>query len=527
MTEPSKPSEALKTPSFAAMSAKDRLLAKIQEDPSMPTLGVAVAKVVEITSSSADSVSTLAHFVLADVALTQKILRLSNTIHYRNVSSPPVTTISRAIYLLGFNAIKNSAMAMLLVDGFANKRQAYNVRKELIHSLCASMIASELARQGKFPDAEECAVVALFKNIGKVLVASFDHQLHEQIRVRQTVEPEQAWEIVTALLGCSYQRFGELVLQEWKMPDGIIQALQPLPHGELKKATHRTEWLRHVASFSDELASLLIHGEYDESNADMVARCEPLIKRYGRCLEIDQESLEDMLRRVETETRQLANSMDIAMPSFWTDGMNAQIRVNEIGSEFMLRNLDADSMHEAPRYPSGKPSNARDLLLAGVQDVTQMLAADQVKLNDMFLLVLETLYTGLGFRFATICLRDVQHSRYTARASLGHLYMERQKGFVLPTSPEDTLFHVAMINNNDLVVANALHPKIQGLLPAWHKKLLPDTRSFMILPLVVNHKPLGFFYADRVHTAEEGVPADETSLIKTLKSQLITAIVRK
>ena len=115
----------------ATETPRDMLLAKIKEDKGLPTLGAAISKVVEITSSGEDSVSELAHFVLSDIGLTQKILRLSNTIHYRTTSSLPVTTVSRAIFLLGFNAVKTSATAMLLVDCFSDKKQAQSVRKEL------------------------------------------------------------------------------------------------------------------------------------------------------------------------------------------------------------------------------------------------------------------------------------------------------------------------------------------------------------------------------------------------------------
>jgi hypothetical protein len=46
------------------------------------------------------------------------------------------------------------------------------------------------------------------------------------------------------------------------------------------------------------------------------------------------------------------------------------------------------------------------------------------------------------------------------------------------------------------------------------------------LPLVIENKALGLFYADRALTAEEGVPADETALIKTLKGQLMSAMIK-
>jgi len=45
-----------------------------------------------------------------------------------------------------------------------------------------------------------------------------------------------------------------------------------------------------------------------------------------------------------------------------------------------------------------------------------------------------------------------------------------------------------------------------------------------VLPLVVQRKPFGFFYADRALPAPEGVPADEAALIKTLKGQVLAAL---
>ena len=514
-------------PHHSSETPRNILLTKIKEDKGLPTLGAAISKVVEITSSGEDSVAELAHFVLSDIGLTQKILRLSNTIHYRTTSSLPVTTVSRAIFLLGFNAVKTSATAMVLVDCFSDKKQAQSVRKELVHALCASITARELSQFSHFPNAEEVAVVALFKNIGRVLVASFDHSLYRQIQNQQALDTSIADVAVKSLLGSSYERFGEVILQEWKMPETIIQALAALPGGELKKTEHRSDWLKQIASFSDAIAAMLVSGDQQFSAKIISQRCDALLKRFGKALELSQPQLEQILLKVEKETRELANSMDLAMPSLTSVDAPVEIVESDPLSEFMLRSFNVNQVQEVQRYPSGKPTNARDLLLAGVQDVTQMLASDQGKLSDMILLVLETLYGAMGFRFATACLLDVQNARYVARVSMGEHYAELQKGFVFPAQSEHTIFHLAMKNNADLMIADARVPKIQNMLPLWHKKLLADTRSFIVLPLIVQQKQLGFFYADRTVNADEGVPPDETALIKTLKSQLVAAMVRR
>ena len=56
------------------------------------------------------------------------------------------------------------------------------------------------------------------------------------------------------------------------------------------------------------------------------------------------------------------------------------------------------------------------------------------------------------------------------------------------------------------------------------KALLPDAQSSIVLPLVVGKVQLGLFYADRTELAPEGVPPDETALIKALKGQVLAAL---
>jgi GAF domain-containing protein len=192
--------------------------------------------------------------------------------------------------------------------------------------------------------------------------------------------------------------------------------------------------------------------------------------------------------------------------------------------DLLLLSAAPEPLQSEARHASGKPMNARDLLLAGVQDVTEMMASGRCKANDLIMLVLETLYRSLGFRFATICLRDLKTNEFRARIALGENNAARQASFAFPVASSRNLFHLAMENEADLLISDALDPKILNLIPAWHRKLLPDARSFIVLPLVIQKKPFGLFYADRTLPAPEGVPPDETSLIKTLKGQVLAAL---
>jgi HD-like signal output (HDOD) protein len=506
-------------------SARDRLLQKLSVAGDLPALGASVSRVVQLASSDDEAVRRLAHFILSDVALTQTILRISNTVAYRSYSGTPVTTVSKAILILGFNTIKTSALAMLLVDRMSGK-QAQSVRMELVQALSASIIARELSRGSQYKDGEEAAVAALFKNIGRVLVAAHQHELYS--RIMKLIDdgshtPRQA---SMEVLGCSFELLGKSVLQGWKIPEIIVQALPEPSFGMLRPAKGRQDWLQQVASFGAEAAALLpqLGGEGQEP------AIRALLKRFGTALNLDRKKFAELLVTAAQEIRVLADNTSIAPELAALAVCPDADEDDEAGDQGLPSELlldcpdDTVQLQVTTRHASGKPMNARDLLLAGMQDVTQMMASGSCKVNDLMLLVLETLYSSLGFRFATVCLKDAQSGQFRARISMGENGVARQAGFVFSATSAHDLFHLALQNDADLMIADATAPKVRDLLPAWHRTLLPDARSFIVLPLVVNQRQIGLFYADRRQPAPEGVPPDETALIKTLKGQVLTAL---
>ena len=68
-----------------------------------------------------------------------------------------------------------------------------------------------------------------------------------------------------------------------------------------------------------------------------------------------------------------------------------------------------------------------------------MRASGQGKVNEVILAVLETLYRSMGFRFATVCLRDARSGQYRARLSFGAEDSVLQDGFVFPAAPSRDL----------------------------------------------------------------------------------------
>jgi len=456
--------------------------------------------------------------VLSDEALTQRILRLSNTAHYRTASGTNVTTISRAISLLGFDNVKTSALAMLLVDALADCIHSHNVRSELEMALCASLVGRELARHSLHQGADEAVIGALFKNLGPLLVAAHEHERYREICALAANGAYTLAQASQMILGCSYETLAEAVLSGWNVPDEIVRALTPLAPGTQDVAVTRVEWMRQVASFGMDVSVLLA----GEGNASLNLEDKQLQERYGGALNLAPGQMRDLFDTVREAMASLLHSMNLDLQSRPFEPLWAIEK--GLPNVLLLATMGSGESAIDGCHPSGKPFNARDLLLAGVQDVTQMRASGQNRANELIVAVLETLYRSMGFRFAAVCLKDGRTQQYRARLAFGEKHAERLPGFVFPLDSARDIFHLAMENDSDLMIADADTPKIRDLLPAWHRELLPDAKCFMVLPLVVGKARLGLFYADRAIAAPEGVPPDETSLIKALKGQVLLAL---
>lgn len=523
-------SDAPSTEKDTPLSTKDRLLEAINNDSDLPALGSSISRIVQLSSSGDESIRQLAYFVLSDVSLTQKILRLSNSVTFRATSNTKViTSITKAIFLLGFNTVKTCALAMLLVDLMSGKQAEY-VRTELIQALAASMIGRELARHSHFPDAEEIAVAALFKNIGHLLLAAYDDEKYQEMMTLIEKGAHTPAQASMEVLNFSLDKFSETILEQWDIPPSIINALKNRPSGSLNSPKNKQEWMQQAAELSEKATPLIL----GTGKAESTELENKLITRFGKSLNLDKPKLDRLILDATEETRALQASANLALSDKNkgndTDKTKTEPapHINEdVLKDLIFGNTDTENVQITQRHPSGKPFNAPALLLAGVQDVSEIMASSHYKLNDLIMLILETYYNSLGFRFITLCLRDAQKNQYRARSSLGKNNEAYQKAFFFSALLSNDLFHLAMGRNVDLLISDATVPKVRELLPPWHQKLLPDARSFIVLPLVLNKNPVGFFYADRELEAPEGTTSEEMRLIKTLKGQVLTALNSK
>jgi GAF domain-containing protein len=160
-------------------------------------------------------------------------------------------------------------------------------------------------------------------------------------------------------------------------------------------------------------------------------------------------------------------------------------------------------------------------LAAGLAEATECLTRGaRVDVNSVVQVALEAMFTGLGFARTALALRDPATGLYRTRAAFGE--PKPQFGFGAQSAPN--LFTAALSQHKDLHITDCAADKVRASLPDWFARDFPQARSFLLMPLVVGDKLVGFFYADRPVPDPAGLSAQELNLLRALRSQVVLAL---
>jgi putative nucleotidyltransferase with HDIG domain len=150
--------------------------------------------------------------------LTAKVMRLVNSGFYGFRS--PITTVTQAMVLLGFDVVKTLVLAASVLDVLELMNKLLSGLWE--HSLATARLANVLAERVRLSNPEEVAVSGLLHDFGKVIVAQrFPDEFRE---IRRTVEARDCAlaEAEREVLGVEHAEVGMWLLKKWGLPAKLV-----------------------------------------------------------------------------------------------------------------------------------------------------------------------------------------------------------------------------------------------------------------------------------------------------------------
>ncbi|HVT34046.1 MAG TPA: HDOD domain-containing protein, partial [Nevskiaceae bacterium] len=208
----------------AKASTLEFLLRRMKVKGDFPAMSSAMSAIQRIAASNHSNVSSLASAILKDYALTNKILRLVNSAYYANRSRERIRTVTRAIVMMGFDAVRSIAISLMLFDRIRDKNHAGALKEEFLRANLAGILARELCARINPSQSEEAFICALFHNLGRLLTCYYFWEESEAIRalVAQGTGEDAA---AVRVLGIGYTELGMGVAESWGFPASITQSM--------------------------------------------------------------------------------------------------------------------------------------------------------------------------------------------------------------------------------------------------------------------------------------------------------------
>ena len=218
----------------------------------MPSLPITVAKVIEISNNPATSPVDLNKVISMDPVLMGRVLRLINSAYYG--LQDKVTSLVRAIIMLGINTVKNLALstAVLGTLGKKNNFQAINMQGFWRHSLAVGVIAKEIAKHRKVntKDLEEYFIAGLLHDIGKIPLNNILGQDYVDIMGRSDRDKIPLYKAEQEELGFDHSEVASMIGNSWKLGEELLDAICYHHRPEEYKRIHRDIVLSvHLANY--------------------------------------------------------------------------------------------------------------------------------------------------------------------------------------------------------------------------------------------------------------------------------------
>jgi HD-like signal output (HDOD) protein len=430
----------------------------------LPVLAATLGQIEKALTSDEYSTFALARVILQDPPLTTKVLRVANSAYY-NPSGQSISMVSRAVLILGFDAVRAICTSIAVIDALLRGAVRTRLLDEIARSLYAAVIARHLATHRHDPAPEEVFVATLLGRLGHMVFWSLDEPEAEALDAELAGHEDNADAIETRRLGFRLSDLSEPLADLWGLPLRMANKAAPP-----ESRTHLQETARQVAE----------HAAGGWESPQMVR----VVREVAWFLSTSTPEAQATLRALARETAQVAQALGSMEVARRVPGQDPSAVAWE--AESGLSTL-------------GEVDQGAELRV--LHEISANLL-DGLDVNSVFEMVLEGIHRGVGMDRTALALLDPRSGEVRCKMALGVHRRALLEGFRFAV--EDSRRHVlaeAMAKCRSVLV----DPKAMenaGMIdhPIY---ALFEGRPFLAQVVAVRGRAVGMFLADRHSTRRE------------------------
>jgi len=197
----------------------------IEKIDDLPTLPRTVLQITGLVNDPKSSAKDLARVITDDQVLTVRLLKLVNSSFYGFPQR--ISTVTGAIVLLGFDAIRNLLLTTSVFDLFANRNRQKKRDQERFwdHSLGCAVGAKVIGNYLRHDKIEELFVSGLLHDIGKIVEMMFLPDEFSKIVAAVNRDNILMTTAENNVLGYNHAEVGKLLAEKWNLPVKLVQVI--------------------------------------------------------------------------------------------------------------------------------------------------------------------------------------------------------------------------------------------------------------------------------------------------------------
>lgn len=235
-----------------------KITKNVQEFKTLPTI---YTQMMEVMANPRSTINDAAAIISSDQVAATKVLKVANSPLFG--LSTKVDSINKAIFLLGFNEVKNIIIATSIMDMFdiKNTNVLFNPIDFWKFSIGVGITSRYFAKETGVTNMESFFLSGIIHAIGKLfLYQNFPQEFLMSIEVAHDNKVNLR-DAEREIFGTTHNVVGELLGEHWKLPTSIRNAIRYYPTGLVNQSPDTLVSIVHVSVIVSKALSFGNSGE--------------------------------------------------------------------------------------------------------------------------------------------------------------------------------------------------------------------------------------------------------------------------
>ncbi len=469
---------------------------KASELPVMPLMWERINK---ITSDRKSSAGDLSEAILQDQVLTGKVISVANTPFWG--IGQKVTTITKAVLVLGFNTIRNLVLMVSVSDGVFKHFSGPVYNRIWVQSIGCGVAARLLAlRLGTDP--EQAMIAGLLHDCGRLFMI-YSHPEEFRAAAQLVKNGENSITAEKRVFGCTHEEVGGLLAQAWGLPDIFVEVCSG--HHAMKSGGHFLKE-RKIICLANGIA-LHVLGSSRQSITDRKQNIENLLHFAYHDLGVTRVDFKDISSKLAMHIEEVTKSLDLDL---------------QIG----LPRIETVKKPESKPADSVRRSQTMTRQMAMLHEISSLALDKNVNKDNMLQALTEGIYRGIGFDRVFLLMKSETGRILAGRMGLGHnapsLYHRMRVNL---SASRPGLLAMAFDGGKSFNVLDAASPLYDSLPDLEFMDMLKSD-AFAILPVCRADEPIGCVLVDNA-VSEQVIGDADMASVETLLNLVNLALLSR